>query len=117
MFLLGAITLQSRRRQGPLLLFGLVGVASGALAPLYRALGSDIAPPAYEQIGAAGWLAVVLMVSVPLIAVVGMALRTRARTTTVAGRIGLTAAAGVVALALYPLYGMIIYCTFTGVCP
>jgi hypothetical protein len=71
----------------------------------------------HERIGVAGWLATLLTMGVPLITVGSAALLSRTLAVSAGLRVVATVAAGLLALALYPLYGMFIYCGFTRVCP
>jgi len=113
---LAALILRSDALLGWPTLFACAAVASAGLTLLYRILGSGLAPPMDERIGVAGWLAAGLTVAVPLIVVGAVALLSRTLIASRGLQIVATAAAGLVALWLFPAYGALIYCGFTRVC-
>jgi hypothetical protein len=113
---LSALAFRAREPIRTPLLLSAIALSSVVLATLYRSRGS-LAPPMHERIGLVCWLAIVLTAAVPLITVWIVALRSRAVSVSSGLRVVTTAGAGLLALALYPLYGMLIYCGFTGSCP
>ena len=114
---LGAFALRSSVEGKWALGAGFTVLASIALTILYRVLPSGIAPPMREEIGLPGWIATIITASVPLLTVLATAFVCNRFEFSAATRLVFAAAAGLVALVAYPLYGMLLYCSFTRICP
>ena len=116
MIVLGAIALRPLTVGRVSVLIGIIMLASVALTVLYRIIGRGPAAPIHEDIGSAGWCALILTAAVPLIAVAGTAAIV-ARLPSPGARGIILVAIGLCALLAYPLYGLLLYCGLTRVCP
>ena len=117
MLLLGGVALHSPSSFRSLRAAALLVGASLLLACIYRFLPSGVAPPLNESIGWKGWAATLLTVSIPLLTVTLVARLARRRLASHVTRAVASGVAGVVALVAYPMYGLVLYCGFTGICP
>jgi len=117
MLLIGSVALHSPSSFRSLRAAALLVGVSLLLACIYRLLPSGVAPPLSESIGWKGWTATLATVSVPLLAVTVVARLARRRLASQVSRAVASGVAGVVALIAYPVYGLVLYCGFTGICP
>jgi len=114
------ITLLVWRGGGPVgwqMLGVVIAVLALALSGLYRLPAFGVAPPPSERIGFAGWLAVFLTASVPLVAVGITAWMARGSSLTLVPRTLLVVGVGFVSLALYQIVGLLIYGALTNIYP
>jgi len=116
MVVLGAVAL----RRSPVIpawtLLIAAAFGTALLTVSYRRLNTGILPPIAEEIGLSGWIASVLMVAIPLLAILVSSIRVRSSARSRTRQFLVVTGVGVIALAAFPFYGLI-YCVLTGICP